>query len=200
MNQVKTIGITSPEMEEGKTLTSINLSFALAEDSTKRVALVDCDFRRPQVANYLNIREKGGLIDVIHGERALQDVMVSVGKNTTLDVFCAGRVEEEITPHFFKTKLAPVLENLTNIYDIIVADNPPILPISDEEFLADLLDAIVLVVRAGKTSRDLAQASLESMEGKNIVGVLLNGVEKQFSSSYSYGYFSKSYYRNGHRK
>ena len=200
-NNVKSIGITSSQVAEGKTLTSINLSFAIAEDSTKRVALVDCDFRRPQVANYLGLPRDVGLADVIREEANLKDVLFSMGEEIpNLEVFPAGILEENITASFFQVQLAPVLNDLKNIYDFVVVDNPPILPVSDEEFLADLLDAVILVVRAGKTSRDLVQTALESMEGKNVVGVVFNGLEKQLSNYHQYGYYNKQYYRNDIRK
>jgi len=76
-------------------------------------------------------------------------------------------------------------------------DSPPILPILDHDFLSNLVDGIVLVVRAGSASRDVVRTALESMEGKNIIGIVFNGAEKHYSSYYSYAYghdYGNKYY------
>lgn len=198
---LKSIGVTSSQVSEGKTITSINLSLAIAEDVSKRVALLDCDFRRPQVGGYLGIRSDHGLAEVISGKKELNEVRVTLGeKRSNLEVFPAGRLEQEIYPMFYNHKVKPILTMFRDIYDFIIVDNPPIMPISDEEFLADLLDAIVLVIRAGKTPRDLVNTALESMEGKNIIGILCNGIKRQLSSYHYHGYYKDRYYRSGTNK
>jgi len=193
---IRTIGISSSDASEGKTLSSVNLALTIAEDSTQRVALLDCDFRKPLVSEYLGIPAEPGLVDVVNGDKRLEEVLVPVGREGRMvQAFAAGRLEAEPTPSFFSNQLAPALEVVKGLFDIVIVDTPPILPVSDVEFLADFLDAVILVVRAGKTPRDLVAKAIECMEGKNLIGILLNGVEKPISGGGYYGYYYKAYGR-----
>ena len=94
--------------------------------------------------------------------------------------------------------LVPILETLKNDYDLLIVDNPPILPLSDMEFLSDLFDAIILVVRAGKTTKKKVRLALESLQQEKVIGVVFNGIEKQLSSGYYYAYYD--YYGNHYRQ
>ena len=197
-NGLKSICITSAQVAEGKTLTAVNLAFAMAEDPTKKIALADCDFRRPQVANYLGLPPEPGLASVIQNRREIKDVLLKVGDSRpNLRVAPAGRLQEDIYPLLYSGKLDPILKQLRTEFDFLVVDSPPILPILDHDFLSNLVDGIVLVVRAGSASRDMVRTALESMEGKNIIGIVFNGAEKQYSSYYSYAYghdYGNKYY------
>ncbi|MEW6442108.1 MAG: CpsD/CapB family tyrosine-protein kinase [bacterium] len=188
-NGSQVLCITSAQGSEGKTLTGINLAFAMAEDPTKNVALVDCDFRKPRVARYLGIRSGPGVASVLRGERALREVMTRADDSRpNLSVFPAGRIEGDLYPFLYSKKLEPILNQLRAGFDLVVADSPPILPILDQDFLSDLADAVLLVVRAGSASKDTVKAALECTEGKKILGVVFNGAKKQYSSYYSYTY------------
>lgn len=187
--ELKALCITSSQVGEGKTLTAINLSLVMAEDPTRRIALLDCDFRRPQVARYLGLRPGPGLTLVLTGKKELPDVLLRPAEDKeNLAVFPAGRLQEEVYPLLYKRKLEPVIAQLRQEFDFIVIDSPPILPILDQEFLADMVDGILLVVRARKTPKDMVRAALETVETNKIIGVVFNGAEKQLSSYYSYTY------------
>ena len=200
-NGLRSVCITSSQAGEGKTLTALNLAFAMAEDPTKKIVLVDCDFRRPQVANYLGLRTKPGLAAVIQGGKEICDVLLKVGNSRVqISVAPAGRLQEDLYPFLYSGKLDPILKQLKNDFDFIVVDSPPILPILDQDFLSNLVDGILVVIRAGSVSKDQVKTALESMEGKRIIGIVFNGAEKQYSSYYSYAYgysYQDKYYRNG---
>ncbi len=201
---LKTLCVTSSQVGEGKTLTAVNLALTMAEDPTRKIALVDCDFRRPQVARYLGLRPNPGLAAVIAGKREVQDVMVSMGEHSeNLVVLPAGRLQEEIYPLLYKGKLHPVIARLREEFDFVLVDSPPIFPIVDQGFLAEMVDAVLLVVRASSTSRDMVRAALETLEPQKIAGVVFNGARKQLSSYYShvYGYdYENKYYSPGRKR
>ena len=196
---VKTVGITSAAVGDGKTLTAINLALAVAEDSQNRVALVDCDFRRPKIAGYLGIPKLRGLADVIQAGADPRDVMVSLapGKEN-LRVLPMGKMrgdlEKEVYALLYERKLEPVFSSLKAEFDFVVVDTPPILPIVDMQYLSELLDGLILVIRAGQTSRDLVQDALETLEGKNILGTVVNAATRQLSSRYRYGSYQYHYH------
>ena len=193
---LRTFGLTSAQVGEGKTLTSINLSLALAEDKGKRVVLLDCDFRRPRVAHYLGISNEIGLADVMDGRRSLSDVTQGLGTSReNYSVIPAGDLEAETSPLVYGGMLGPILETLKADFDFVLVDTPPVVPIADQDFISELLDAVLLVIRAGKTSRSVVEAALEGMDEQKVIGIVFNGIEKLFSSSYYYGYNYKHYYR-----
>jgi len=196
---VKSIGVTSAAVGDGKTLTSINLALAVAEDSQNRVVLVDCDFRRPKVAGYLGITDRRGLADVIQANADPRDVMVPVapGKGN-LQVLPMGKMrgdlEKAVYALLYERRLEPLLVSLRGEFDFVIMDTPPVLPIVDMQYLTELLDGLIMVIRAGKTSRDLVQDALETLEGKNILGMIVNGVSRQLSSRYKYGSYHYHYH------
>jgi len=192
---VRSLGVTSATVGEGKTLTSINLALAMAEDVKNRVALVDCDLRRPKIASYLGLSSRRGLADVIQSGADPREVTVPAAPDRpNLQVLPLGRIrgnlEREIHALLHEKKLAPLLASLREEFACIVVDTPPVLPVVDTQYLADLLDGLLLVIRAGKTPRDLVQNAVETLEGKNLIGTVVNGVDRQLSSRYSYdGYY-----------
>jgi protein-tyrosine kinase len=202
---VQSIGITSADVAEGKTLTSINLALTMAEDTRNRVVLVDCDFRLPRVASYLGITSPKGLSDVVFGKASLGEIMVSLDPpHDNLAVIPQRRLEtakgEDILSVFYENRLAPILAELRTGFDYIVVDTPPILPVADQEYIAEMVDAMLLVVRAGKTSRDRVRAALDSSKSNKIVGIVFNDTIRQWSSPYSSVYsYNRSYdrYRTG---
>jgi len=196
---VRNIGLTSATVGEGKTLTSINLALAVAEDTQNQVVLMDCDFRRPKVASYLGMAPHRGLADVIQRNADPRDVMVTLGpEKENLHVLPLGKIrgdlEKEIYSALYEKKLEPLLASLKKDFDFVIIDTPPILPIVDIHYLSELLDGLILVVRTGKTSRDLVQHALETLDGKNIIGMIVNGVTGQLSSRYQYGSYYYSPY------
>lgn len=197
---VKAIGVTSAAVGDGKTLTSINLALAAAEDSQNRVVIVDCDFRRPRVAGYLGISKQRGLADVLLAGADPMEVIVPVGRAARGDlrVLPMGKLpgdpEEQIYGLLYERKLEPLLLSLRQTFDFVIVDTPPVLPIVDMQYLSELLDGLILVIRAGKTSRDLVQDALETLEGRNIIGTVVNGISRQFSSRYRYGSYHYHYH------
>ena len=184
--------VTSAAGGEGKSLTALNLSMALASSVEGRVLLVDCDLRRPQVHERLGLKDPQGFSDLL----ALTDRDVSpfVSKVGNLSVMPGGSQVSDPVGLLSSRRTREILARLREEYQLIVLDSPPIVPIADSHFLAGLADGVMLVIRARQTRRELLQRAVESLGATNILGVVLNDVEYGDTRyAYAYRYYQRHY-------
>lgn len=174
--------LTSPEPITGKTTVAMNLAFALAEDTHRRVALMEADFRFPRFAELLGIDERQGVLGVVEGRSDLANSVLKIADRNLVILPAGGRHPhpgEVLASPRFKTLIA----ELVNTVDIAILDAPSVTPFADTNLLLPLVDAAFLVVANGvtKTGR-LAQAS--SQLGQNrILGALYNHLPKKMVRS-----------------
>jgi len=187
----KTIAVTSATMGEGKTLTSLNLALIMAQDLEQNILIADCDLRRPMVDQTLGLSPRHGIADVIQGKVDIRSAILKI-PSANLYVLPAGGPPENPAEILVAKEMRPLIERLRNRFDFVIIDTPPVVPLADQNFLSELVDGFILVVRAGKTPRDIVIAALESINTDNILGIVFNGVDKSISSNYYYGYYSKS--------
>lgn len=202
---VKTILITSPDTQDGKTTVAINLALSIMQGG-KTVILVDGDLRKPSVHTYLDLPEERGLGEVLNNS-AKVDKCLKKWKDTKLLVLTAGSrtnylPDQLLTPD----KIENFLSDLKELADVVIIDSSPFL-VSDAMILAAKVDGVLLVVRPGHTHKEMARAMLEkvSRAGANIIGVVLNRIPIRQMGYYSdYRYYSPYYYskysldENGH--
>ncbi len=202
---LKTILITSPDTQDGKTSVAINLALSIMQGG-KTVILVDGDLRKPSVHTYLDLPEAMGLGELLNGSAKVDKCLKKWG-NTKLLVLTAGNPtnhlpDELLTPD----KIEDFLSALKERADVIIIDSSPFL-VSDAMILAAKVDGVLLVVRPGHTHKEMARAMLEKVTraGANIVGVVLNRIPIRQIGYYSdYRYYSPYYYSkygpddNGH--
>jgi tyrosine-protein kinase Etk/Wzc len=173
---IRTILVTSAFPGEGKSTVVVNLGIELA-DAGRRVVLADTDFLRPQLHETLKVGNANGMVDVLHGTRRIAETLVPIGSNGHLKLATRGKAMREDTRGILATsRLGDVLGEMKNEADIVLCDSAPVLLVPDILFLATAVDAVILVVRAGRTGcRDLAQAkALLENAGARILGVVLN--------------------------
>ena len=182
----KTIVVTSSLPGEGKSTTAINLAITLA-DAGSRVALVDADLRRPSVAEYMGLEGAVGLTTVLIGQATVQDVIQPWG-NGNLHVLPSGQIPPNPSELLGSRSMADLLEQLTGLYDIVLIDTPPLLPVTDAAILARLTGGALVVVGANSLSRQQLAASLGSLEtvGARVLGVVLNRLAYKQADAYSY--------------
>ena len=173
---IRALAFTSPQSGEGKTTTAINAAVTLGRGGRNRVALVDLDLRRPQVANMLGLRAREGLCDVVAGRAPLANCMWKLGSDETY-VLPAGTVPDDPSRVLYDPRLGEVLAELRERHDFVVVDVPPALPQADAATVCQHLDGAILVVRANVTQRDLVNAAMESLYGIRVHGIVLNEVE-----------------------
>lgn len=181
--------VSSSVPGEGKSTTVANLAITLAM-AGQRVALVDCDLRRPMIANRLGIDGSVGTTSVLIGQVSYEDAMQQYGE-TRLDVLACGPRPPNPSELLQSQAMEKLIVNLRESYDIVLLDAPPLLPVTDGALLAAQSDGMLAVVRHGKTTRDQLSHSLERIEqvGSKCVGVVINlAPAKKGARGYGYGY------------
>jgi polysaccharide biosynthesis transport protein len=193
----KTILITSALPQEGKTTTSINTATVLAQKGT-RVLLVDADLRRPSIHKTLGMGPRVGLSNVLTGGTTLQQATVRSTLLPNLFILPAGTPPPNPAELLASSQMADLLAELREQYDHIVVDTPPTLSVTDAVVLSTRMDAVVLVIRSGQTTKPALRRSRDILAQVNarVAGVLLNAVDLDSPDYYYYYEYQGKY---GHR-
>jgi capsular exopolysaccharide synthesis family protein len=193
----RTMVVTSPSPQEGKTTTAINLSVTMAE-AGGRILIVDTDMRRPRLHRSFGVPNQTGISTVIVGKTALEEAI----KRTdvpNLDVLPCGPVPPNPSELLHTDRFRAVLADCARLYDRVILDSPPTSAVTDPAVLGNLVDGVVLVVKAGETTRESAthaRRQLVSVRAR-LLGVIVNAID--FSNpSYGYDYYYRNYYRYGY--
>jgi receptor protein-tyrosine kinase len=184
----RAIVITSAVPSEGKTSTATNLAIALAQTGL-RVLLVDGDLRRPKVASVLGLERSVGLTTVLVGRSELQD---SIQKHTDSGIYflASGPIPPNPTEVLQSRAAQELFDRVSQMFDMVIIDGPPLLPVSDAAIMARDVDGAILVVRHGKTTKEqLRQAALRlNQVDANMLGVMVNMTPKRGGKGSGYGY------------
>ena len=187
--KMKRILVTSAEQGEGKSTTVGNLALTFAQDE-KKVLVMDSDLRKPSLHKKFRISNNLGLSDVILDKSKLSKALVK--KNGYLDILPSGKVPPNPSELLGSKALEELLDELNDIYDVIILDTPPLHAVTDAQVLSTKVDGVLLVVRAEKTKKDSVIAAKESLEkvNANILGTVLNCAESNSRNKYYYYYGS----------
>jgi len=185
--QARVILVTSPSEDEGKSATVANLGVVLATGG-ERVVIVSCDLRRPRLGQFFGLDERVGMTSMLLGESSLEEVLQPVPGIDGLSMLASGERSSDPTALLGSHQFAGLLEQLGKMFDLVLVDSPPLLPVTDAAILAQVVDATLLVLHAGQTrAKDLRRATeVLSLVRARTIGVVLNGVTK--STGYGYGY------------
>lgn len=177
---------TSARAGEGKSTTAVNLA-AVCADAERRTLLVDADFRNPQLARVFGVPEQRGLGGLVHaeGDVSLADVVVQTGI-PHLDLLPVGRTASNAPELLSRPRLAAAFEEARELYEWVVVDAPPVLPVADALVLSRYVDGVVVVVDVRSTSIETAQRACELLRavGAPLVGVVANRSRLRLKSSY----------------
>lgn len=196
-NDCHVIGISSALSGEGKSLTSVNLAYTLSQ-LDKKVLLIDCDMRRPTLAEKLGILKTPGLSSYLTRQCSLEDlvqVCSMKGSENTFQVITAGQNPPNPIELLSSERMKAALRSMRKTFDYIILDLPPVGEVSDAMAVAKDTDGILLVVRQNYCDRiSLSEAvrQFDFIQSK-ILGVVLN-CASEHSGNYSKGYY-KRYYR-----
>ncbi|MCD4670098.1 MAG: polysaccharide biosynthesis tyrosine autokinase [Actinomycetia bacterium] len=182
----KTIGITSSQLEEGKSFISANLAVSMAQSGVKTL-LINADFRKPIIHKYFNFNNNSGITSILTGHSKLSEEVRST-EVENLHFLASGPIPPNPVELLGSDLMGNMLEVLSEKYDYVIIDTPPIVPVTDLVVLARKIDSILVVARAGKVTRSVALQAVEKMEvvkGK-VLGVVLNGVVRKESYYYYY--------------
>lgn len=184
---MQTLQITSANTQEGKTTTLANLGVALAR-SGPTVAIVCCDLRQPRVHEFFGLSNEVGFTSVLLGKVPLAGAMQEVPGQARLSLLSSGPLPPNPSELLSSRRTVEVLGSLQAEYDIVLLDAPPVLPVTDSIILSGRVDATLLVVVAGSTSRKEAARAMELLRQVDapVVGAVLNGAETEDSHGYAY--------------
>ncbi|HEX5431284.1 MAG TPA: polysaccharide biosynthesis tyrosine autokinase [Bryobacteraceae bacterium] len=188
--------VTSAAPGEGKTTTAANLAAVHAEQG-KRTLLIDGDLRRPSVHRNFNIPSVVGLSNVLMAEIPWREARIRVEGIEALDILPAGPPSRRAAD-LVGRGLTELLEDAASEYDLVVLDAPPLLGFAEPLQMATATDGVLIVARAGQTSRKAVASVLGTLHRlrAKVVGVVLNEVHKELSDSYYYHGYYRSYYRD----
>jgi succinoglycan biosynthesis transport protein ExoP len=189
----KFIVLTSATPSEGKTTAASNLAAILAQRDT-RVLLIDGDLRRPNIHHRFGLNGKIGLTTVLTGATKLEETVQNVSEIPNLDILPSGPVPPFPTEMLSSGAMDAILRRCGELYDYVVIDSPPILSVTDGVILARQADAVVLIVRHGKSSKHVVRRARDILlrSGAGITGIVLNAVD--LNSPEYYGYYGYSGY------
>ncbi|MDQ4131961.1 MAG: polysaccharide biosynthesis tyrosine autokinase [Actinomycetota bacterium] len=188
---LRSMQVTSPGAEEGKTTTLSNLAIALAGAGHK-VVIVCCDLRRPRVHEFFGLGNSTGFTSVLLGTVPLSAAIQEVPDVPGLSVLASGRVPPNPSELLSSARTAEVLTSLQAEADLVLVDSPPVLPVTDALILSNRVDATLLVTVAGTTTRKEVARTVELLKQVDapVVGSVLNGVSAAGAYGYEYQYGS----------
>ena len=188
----QTILITSSQPSEGKTTTAINTAITLAQSDVD-VVIIDCDLRRPRIHNYFGLDNTQGLTNYLSGERHTENLLKSYSELPRLKVITSGPIPPNPAELLSSNEMKNLLQFLRGRFKHVIVDSPPAISFTDAAILSTLVDGVVLVAMAGKSSVHLMRRFKQRLGtiGARIYGVVLNGIR---SGSIEYEYYGTGYY------
>jgi protein-tyrosine kinase len=186
--------VTSSDVGEGKSIVSINLAVALANEIDYTVLLVDTDLRKPSIHKYFGLNPEYGLSDYLTDKVTLNDVLIKTGIGK-LVLLPAGTIPDNSAELLSSEKMKMLMHELKHRYKdrYIIFDSTPLLVTADPLLLGIHMDGIVFVIQEGRTSQQAAMQSISLMKGWNILGVVFNNVPQYLvKNHYQYYYQQKS--------
>ncbi|HXG35088.1 MAG TPA: polysaccharide biosynthesis tyrosine autokinase [Bryobacteraceae bacterium] len=194
--RLRSLLVTSAAPGEGKSTIAAHLALAHAAQG-RRTLLIDADLRRPSVHRRFAVPSSPGLSSVLLGEMFWRGAVVPSGVNPELELLPAGPPSRRASD-LIGTSLRDVLEEAARHYDLILLDAPPLLGFAEPLEMATAVDAVVVVARAGETSRKAVASVLATLRRlrAEIAGVVLNEVRSELSEGYAYYRYHRKYYRS----
>ncbi len=186
---MRTLQVTSPSAQEGKTTTLANLAVALAR-AGQRVNVVCCDLRRPRIHDFFGLENVTGFTSVLLGKVPLASALQPVPDQPRLSLLSSGPLPPNPSELLSSARTVDVLTSLQAEADIVLVDSPPVLPVTDALVLSGRVDATLLVCVAGATTRKDAARAVELLQQIDapLVGTILNGITAESGYGYDYGY------------
>lgn len=184
----KVILVTSPTPSDGKSTVVANLGMVMAQAGNK-VLIVDADLRKPTQHRIFEVINSKGLVNLIVQGEELSEV-VHAGPIDGLHLITSGPIPPNPSELLVSDRMANLMSELRERYDIVLIDSPPVIAVTDSTLLASKVDGSILVIKSGITRIDLINNALDQLKKANerFLGVVLNQVRVE-SRDYSYYYY-----------
>jgi capsular exopolysaccharide synthesis family protein len=194
--EVAVLVVTSPGPRDGKTTAAISMAITMAQAGA-RVLLIDTDMRKPRIHRSFGIKPERGISTVIMGDASLKDAICH-SEVPNLDVLPCGPTPPNPAELLHTERFREILAQCRKDYDRVVLDSPPTAPVTDPAILGNMTDGVVLVLRAGHTSREAVSYARRQLTDARarILGLVINQTDRK-GSGYGYSYYAPygHYYR-----
>jgi len=192
---IRRILVTSPSPREGKTTVAISLAITMAQ-SGSRVLLVDTDMRRPRIHRALGFEKKMGLSHAILGEADIENVIYPT-EVPNLSFLPCGPPPPNPAELLHTERFIEVVHTVSEMFDRVVFDSPPIGVVTDAAILSRLVDGTLVVIKPGWTTKEAAQYVLSTLKdiGSRILGTVFNDLDL-YSQTYN-RYYTRYYHQYG---
>lgn len=187
---LKKILVTSALPKEGKSFTASNLAQVMVRQHGRKALLIDADLRAPRLHLMLGTTAEPGLADYLQGTRDEFSIIQRGGLGNLFFIPCGlpvGDPAEMVS----NGRMKMLLQRLETLFDWIIIDSPPAVPVSDASVLAKECDGVLVVVRSNSTPFDIARKAREQFAEQNLVGVVLNGTQEH-TAPYARYYYDES--------
>ncbi len=188
--KLKTLLITSPLANDGKSTMLLNLATALAERGKRSVLVIEADLHHSTIAADLRLRTWPGLTDCLLDPSVSPLANVRRVEPMGWYLLPAGEPRRNPTELLQGPASGKVLQKLAESFDWVLIDSPPVVPLSDAIALQQFADATLLIVRAGKTPREAIEQATALLGPKKLVGIVLNAVERRNQQYYQGRYYN----------
>lgn len=185
---LKRLMVTSALPKEGKSFVAANLAQVMVRQHGRRALVIDADLRSPGLHRHLGASQTPGLSNYLLGE-CDEFAIMQRGPMENLFFVPAGRVVSGAAELLANGRLKLFLQRVEPLFDWIILDTPPVIPVADSTLLANFCEGVLMVVRSNATPSDLARRAREEFQDKLLLGVVLNGIpaDQLPQSKYYYG-------------
>lgn len=187
---LNTLLITSTVGNEGKSITTLNLALALAQEYDHTVLLVDADLRRPSIHSYLGLQPEVGLVNCLQDGLPVEKALIKTGLGK-LVVLPAGAPVENHLELLASERMKKLIRELKSRYPerYVIFDTPPALPFADAQILGSEVDGVIFVIREGFAKTEQIREAIDSLKSTNLLGAVYNDSSVIHSGGrYSYYY------------
>src|ERR1700687_5866449 len=191
---LKTLLVTSALPKEGKSFTASNLAQVMVRQHGRRVLLIDADLRGPRLHLMLGTTPGPGLSDYLQGRNDEFSIMQR-GPLENLFFVPSGTGIEDPAELVGNGRLKMFLQRVEPLFDWIIIDSPPAVPVADASLLSKACDGVIMVVRSNSTPSDVARKAREQFPDRSLIGTVLNGTSED-AAPYA-RYYYEAYEKKG---
>jgi capsular exopolysaccharide synthesis family protein len=189
--KLKKLLVTSALAHDGKSTVILNLATVLSERGKRKVLVLEADLHHSSLAEILHLKPWAGLTECLVDDTTPPLSAIRRIEPLGWYLLPAGEPRRNPTELLQTRAFGHILEQLTPCFDWILIDSPPVIPLTDSLSLQQHADASLLVARAGQTPREAVEQSIDLLGKKNIIGVVLNGVEARNHLYYQYHEYNR---------